>query len=311
MPAFSISRSIQIDAPLDTVFTTVRDFRQWPRWSPWLITEPDCVVSYAEDGRSYAWEGDVVGCGRMKILEESPPSEIRYQLEFLKPWKSKADVGFQFRELDEGTEVTWTMKGSVPFFLFFMKKMMTAGMEMDYERGLSMLKDVIEKGSVPSTLEFEEKMKGAIDYVGFTKACKMEDIGPSMESAFNRMKAWFEGKNCGPSGPPFSIYHKWNMVKRETKYTVGFPVSEIPAEVPEDFVTGTLPEMKAFAIRHTGPYRYLGNAWAAGIMRVRARAFKQRRGIHPFEIYETEPVEGSDDEVVTVVTVVHFPMKEG
>jgi hypothetical protein len=46
------------------------------------------------------------------------------------------------------------MDSKQPFFQFFLKGMMTSLIGMDYERGLRMLKDYVETGSVPSTLEF-------------------------------------------------------------------------------------------------------------------------------------------------------------
>lgn len=308
MPAYLISRSIQVGAPVDQVFARVRDFRQWPEWSPWLIVEPDCVVSYAEDGRSYSWEGDVVGCGRMKILGEDPPSRIHYRLEFLKPWKSVSEVEFRFEEVEDGvTEVTWTMDGRLPFFLFFLKQMMMSGLGMDFERGLTMLKDTIETGSVPFTLEFGEQLRDRVDFVGVKSGCALSRIGPEMESGFARLKSWFSENGIETSGPPMSIYHKWDLAKQETVFTLAFPVDQVPAEVPDDLRVGSQPAMNAFVIRHTGPYRYLGNAWAAGMMRVRAKTFRQRRGIHPFEEYETDPGCGSEKDAVTVV---HFPVRE-
>ena len=50
MPKVSVRKSIVIDAPLEKVYEFVRDFKPWPAWSPWLITDPECKVSYADDG---------------------------------------------------------------------------------------------------------------------------------------------------------------------------------------------------------------------------------------------------------------------
>ena len=70
MPKVSVRKSIVIDAPLEKVYEFVRNFKEWPAWSPWLITDPECKVSYADDGGQYTWEGDVVGqhIGRTKCF---------------------------------------------------------------------------------------------------------------------------------------------------------------------------------------------------------------------------------------------------
>ena len=78
-------------------------------------------MTYADDGRSYTWEGKIVGAGEMQIVGEDAMQSITYKLTFLKPWKSVCDVGFEFTEKDGGVEATWSMDGTLPFFLFFMK----------------------------------------------------------------------------------------------------------------------------------------------------------------------------------------------
>ena len=50
---------------------------------------------------------------------------IEYRLSFLKPWKSVNETRFHLTEQGSGTKVTWSMQGSLPFFMFFLKGMMT------------------------------------------------------------------------------------------------------------------------------------------------------------------------------------------
>ena len=126
MPKVTVRKSIVINAPLEKVYESVRDFKQWRTWSPWLITEPECEVTDADDGAQYGWEGNVVGTGEMSVLSEEKPSEITYQLTFLKPFKSQAGVAMNFASKGGGTEVSWSMDSKLPFFLFFMRPMMTA-----------------------------------------------------------------------------------------------------------------------------------------------------------------------------------------
>jgi|TARA_B110000438_G_scaffold206565_2_gene198288 uncharacterized protein YndB with AHSA1/START domain len=118
MPKFAVSKSIDISKPIEETYACVRDFRTWPTWSPWLITEPEAAMVYAPDGKSYSWDGAVVGSGEMELLSESHPKRLRYQLTFLKPWKSISAVSFHFESTEAGSRVTWTMNGSLPFFSF-------------------------------------------------------------------------------------------------------------------------------------------------------------------------------------------------
>lgn len=170
MSRYFISKSIEIDAPIEKVHASVRDFKQWPAWSPWLIAEPGCPLTFAEDGSSYGWEGSIVGTGSMEVTDEEAPHSITYRLSFLKPMKAESVVQFKFAPKGEGTEVTWTMDGKLPFYLFWMAKMMTTLVGMDYDRGLTMLKDHLETGSVPSKLEFPGIREfGGCSYIGIKR----------------------------------------------------------------------------------------------------------------------------------------------
>ena len=307
MPAFSVRQSKQIKIPIAEVYASVRDFKQWPKWSPWLVSEPDCALEYAKDGKSYSWEGKVIGAGGMEITRESEPNSIDYRLIFLKPWKSEADVKFAFAEKDGGTEVTWSMDSSLPIFIFFMKKMMVAFIGSDYERGLSMLKDHLETGSVLSKLDLvgREQYKG-VHYVGIETACATNDISSAMEKDMKRLGEWIGESKVTPAGPPFSIYRKWDLVKGLAEYTVGFPIHAQSSQLPADLVAGKIPPCEVYKIKHTGSYRHLGNAWTTGHALSRAKVFAFNKKIDAFEIYENDPHVTAEGELVTLL---HFPVR--
>ncbi len=307
MPKFQVSRSVTIKAPADELYAIVRDFRSWPTWSPWLTAEPDCPLDYAEDGLSYSWDGQIIGAGENRVVEEQPPHALHLQVSFIRPWKSQSPVRFLFEPTAEGTKVTWEMDGSLPFFLFWMKAMMRGWIGMDYQRGLTMLKDLAETGEVPSSIEFlgEQSFPG-LDYVGLRTRCSMDDVGTAMEKDFATLNQWLETSGTQPASAPFSAYHKWDFSRGETDYTIGYPVSQTPADLPPGGITGKLPAGRAYVVKHTGPYRHLGNPWSAGFMRGQAKVFRQNKKAVPFEIYENDPRHTPENELVTLL---YFPVK--
>lgn len=307
MPKLTVERSVVIDAPIESIFEHVRNFRHWPDWSPWLIIEKEAQVDFASDGNSYCWKGDVVGSGEIRLLEEIENKRLRLELSIFKPWKSKSDVRFEFLGKGESTEVRWKMKGSLPFFLFFMRRMMEALIGMDYERGLGMLKDFSETGLVASSLEFfpKETYCGG-RYVAVVRDCQIAELGDAMEQDFGALAEHFEGNAIELSAKPFSIYSKWDMSEGTAQYSACFPVKEKPDALAAPFVYGELPELNAFVVQHTGAYRHLGNAWSAGMMRGRQKVFKQSKKLYPFEVYETEIGSVPDAEIVTKI---FFPIK--
>lgn len=300
MPAFQVTRSAGIDSDRESVFSLVRDFRKWPQWSPWLIAEPDCELTFREDGDGYSWDGKIIGSGSIQVTSETGKDRIDLELSFLRPYKSVSNVRFDFSDRDNGTEVAWTMNGSLPAFLFWMKGLMVGMLGMDYDRGLRMLKDLAELGSVPSGLEFTLGSFGGCSYIGIRSSCLFDEMGKTMEADLALLR-----EQLGePTGPPMSIYHKWQISKRLAEFTVAFP-SESTQIDDSRFETGSIASMKTYVVRHTGPYRHLGNAWSAGMMR-NGKTFKKKPFVKPFEVYEKDLEGFGENELVTAV---HLPMR--
>lgn len=307
MPRFHVERSIDIQSDPQTVFELVRDFRTWGRWSPWLIAEPECTVAFSEDGHHYSWDGKIVGTGEIAVTAEKPHQSIDYVLTFLKPMKSTSSVRFEFAETDGQVKCHWTMDSRLPWFLFFMTKMMVSAIGMDYDRGLKMLKDVIETGSSRSNLEFEgiKSYEGG-HYAGIRRQCSMAEIGPVMSADFDQLGSWIKESGVSVKGVPFSAYHEFCPDKDRVDYTVGILTEQIPARMPQGMTQGEMYSGPVYAIKHTGPYHHLANAWASGMMHSRSKVFKSVRKSPPFETYLNDPHQVPENELVTVV---NFPAK--
>ena len=225
MPKLEIESSILIEAPISEVYNLVSEYKRWPEWSPWLVAEREAVLEFGDDGRSYSWDGAIVGSGNMQLLEDETDTSLKMQLTLLTPWKSKSEVHFQFEKAYDNTRVTWRMNGSLPFFMFFLRSMMETLIEMDYERGLRMLKDLVENGSVPSTIELKpEASHPNCQYVGIVRNCSMAEMPDCMGADFGKLKDYFAENQIQLSAPAFSIYSKWNLSKGFVEYTACFPV---------------------------------------------------------------------------------------
>ncbi|MEP4535236.1 MAG: SRPBCC family protein [Cyclobacteriaceae bacterium] len=307
MPKMILDRSIEIDAPKDKVFQVISDFNHWKPWSPWMIMEPEATMTIDEDSRYYSWEGKRVGTGNMKIRSEVENTSVDYDLNFLTPWKSYADVRFELEEKEGKTTATWFMESSLPWFLFWMKKMMTAFVGMDFQRGLNMLKEYVESGAVSSRLDFVGKSTyPGCKYIGIKTDCTIDSISEAMSGDIDKLMT-VAGQNIdNVAGEIFSIYHKWDMVKRKVSYTSGVPVKEIPADLPEGLIAGVIPELSVYTLRHVGPYLHLGNAWTTLYSMERNKEIKCDKKHHPFETYMNNPAEVSPAELITEI---HFPLK--
>ena len=309
MPAFHVSRSMVIDCSTVEAFERVKDFSTWTEWSPWLPADPDAIVTISRDPASldshYHWEGDLVGEGHMVNLELNEGRSIHQSLDFIKPWKSNSKVTWEFAQTDHGTKVTWNMVGSLPWFMFWMKGMMTGFISMDYDRGLLKLKDLIELGTIPSTTEVRgiENVE-RLRMFGVRNVCRLEEIGPQMTQSFNAAEAAFSGAGISHSGEMISVYTKLNIGKSTFDYISGYVV-DTDAICPADLVEWSTPQTNAYVVSHTGPYRHLGNAWGIANQHVRYKKLKMRKS-GDFEIYRTTPDQVSETEVVTDI---YLPVK--
>ena len=300
MPKTYVEKSISIAASLEKVKSVITDFNYWKPWSPWFILEPDAKVSIAPDGKTHEWEGKRIGSGIIKVIAESD-TVINYDLKFLKPWKSQSKTDFILEKIDENTtKLTWTMDGSLPFFMFWMKKMMERLIGMDYDRGLLMLKDYVEKGHIDAKLEFlgESQFEGC-QFVGIKSECTIDNIGEVMSEDFKKLADFAKENEDNVTCDWFSIYHKFDFNKNRVVYTSGIGIKSDPQSIPAGMIKGNLPATKVHTVRHIGPYELSGNGWSAIMAMERAKEFKQNKKIPPMEFYRNSPMDTEPKDLIS------------
>ena len=306
---YHIARSIQIDAPKNTVMPLLQDFNNWNSWSPWTVAEPDCPVDVdgtpASPGHSMKWDGKIIGSGQ-NVLVAQDDQNLTYDLSFIKPFKSQAKTAFNIQEKNGGTEVTWTMDSKMPFFMFFMVPMIKSMVSMDYDRGLRMLKEMAEEGKINATTTNKgmADLKG-FSYIGIQRTVSINEIGEKMEKDYATLKEELVHKHNIEPDQWVALYPKFNMKKMEMTYIAAITDEALGnATIPSHYVRGEVKTSKALEIKHDGPYDFIGNAWSMGSMYLRAKKIKQS-GV-PFEKYWNHPEDVSPEELQTSI---YFPVK--
>ena len=300
MPKTHVEKSISIAASAEKVKSIITDFNQWKPWSPWFILEPETKDSVSADGKSHEWDGKRIGSGIISIIGEKE-SLIQYDLKFLKPWKSEAKTDFIIEKIDENTtNLTWTMDGSLPFFMFWMKPMMERLIGMDYDRGLLMLKDYIEKGKVDAKLEFlgESNYPGC-KFVGIKRECTIDNIGDFMTADFQKIAAFAKKNTDLVTDEWFSVYHKFDFNRNKVVYVSGVSVISEHKNLPTELFNGSLPTTKIQTVRHIVPYELSGNGWSAIMAMERAKEFKKNKKISPIEFYRNSPMETEAKDLIS------------
>lgn len=306
---FEVRKSIEIDASTAKVRELVEDFSHWNSWSPWTIVEPNCSVdvvgSPRESGHSMSWDGEVIGSGK-NTLQSLEAHQLNYDLEFFKPWKSKAKASFLFEEIGNQTKVTWIMNSSMPFFMFFMIKTMKNWIGMDYERGLRMLKEVSEKGSVKCETANNGTVKyDGFSYVGIKRTVPISDMPATMANDFEKLVNDIVVNGQKGAKHWVCIYPKFDLKNMQATYIAAVSDEDLAnVNLDSEYVKGQIDDSKMLEIKHDGSYDFLGNAWSMGMMYMRAKKLKGNG--FPFEQYWNSPMEEAPDDLKTSI---YFPLK--
>ncbi|MEM6768412.1 MAG: SRPBCC family protein [Bacteroidota bacterium] len=152
---YKVERSLTMDAPAETIFAHVNDFKQWPNWMPWIQKDPNMALTFGEntqgEGGWYSWQSDndEVGNGKLSIVESQAGTFIKTKLEF-----EGMDPGYgswTFEPSGDQTTVTWGMEGDMGMNPIgkVIAQFMDGMVGPDFEKGLASIKEITEK-------EFEE-----------------------------------------------------------------------------------------------------------------------------------------------------------
>ena len=306
--AVRVEKSINISAPLEKVRSSILDFHHWKKWSPWSVIDPDQKYNISGGAGALnsrmSWEGEFAGSGSI-VLTASDDSKLSYKLEFQKPWRLTAFASFHFDSSNENTKVTWKMTAKLPFFLFFMSSLVQTTKSMEAQRGLVMLKDLVEKGSI----NVQTVHQGIVDFEGFSyvgrqSTSSVEEIPKYMSKDFQKIM-----EDCQRLGKKFqhilAVYTKSNMRTGEMTYISAVSDENLQGiQLDSDYVKGQVQTQKMLEIKHHGSYKFLGNAWAMGPAVMHTQ--KLRGNGSPFEYYHNDPRTTEESDLSTSI---FFPIK--
>ena len=139
-PDYKIERSIEINVPTYIVYEQVTDLHQWENWAIWWKKDTAMITNYSGEerglGAKMIWTSDVVGDGDLEIIECSSQG--------MKTKLAWGNGSWHFEETENGTNVSWSMSGKMPFFMRFMTMFIEDMVAPDFEKGLTGLKEVCE-----------------------------------------------------------------------------------------------------------------------------------------------------------------------
>lgn len=270
-----VERSIEIQRPVNTVFTVINRFEAFPSWSPWSDRDPEVNYRFSGPasgvGARMDWSGDprLVGTGWMEITESRPNSMVRAQLVLEE--QGRADTRFTIERIAGGARVTWSfdtdllegqgMFGALMsryFGLFFDR-----WIGGDFENGLGDLKTYAE--SLPaadfSGLEVELLDVEPVDilYVSGPRSRENKAVAGGLASAYQEISSFMVLHGIENTAQPMALTRSWN--DGSFSFEAAIPVKRVDIPVTGSIKWGTSPSGQAVRVIHRGTYDTMSQSY--------------------------------------------------
>lgn len=290
---YEVQRTRIIKAPIGLVFSTVNDYKTWQYWGPWQEIDSTIVYEFPSNtvgvGATYSWKG-ASGNGSMENLAVVPNASIDDVIHF--EGQGDANGYWRFKKLETGVEVSWGIKGEMPFLARFMAAKMDAEIGPMFERGLELLDNYV----VNEMKVYSIESTGAVDYGGGyyifqTTSCKFDEVAVKMEEIFKNLNAFMQSNNITAAGKPFNLNHKWDEALQTAIFSTCIPIKARLITTDKTVQVGMMKPQRVFKTILTGHYDYSNLAWEAAYKNLEVQGFKAIPAGEPFEVYMTNPEE--------------------
>ncbi len=237
--AYRIERSMEIEAPTETVYEQVRLFKNFTNWSPWHFMDPDMKISIegpdGEVGTVYRWDSNDkrVGKGYQKILTATP-GRLEYEVDF---GLGVSPSFFSLKGDSSLTTITWVLDMHLPFLMRAggMLTDINTYVGKDYENGLANLKKYCEALNPKKYRGFKvlEVERDTIQYAMIRQEVDFQDIStffgtqiPIALEASNKAGATMKGL-------PTGLFWQYDTVAMKTDMAVAIPLEKPMKSIPE------------------------------------------------------------------------------
>jgi len=259
---YHAERTVLINAPQTMIFNHVKYWRNWQAWSPWAAQDSLMQVTIegidGEVGSIYKWIGDsdITGKGEMTNTGLQESEEITYHLHFIEPWESESDGYVRLKESDsEEVEVAWGFQGEMPFpwniFMLFMS--MDEAIGEDFERGLILLKNIVEKEKAAiEVFEVQKQIFPAKNYAGIREIVPFNEMPVFFQNSYAKIQQGIQKKGLKVTGAPAGLYYTWDEQYEKSDMVAAFPIrGNLKTDDIEMF---HIPVQTAYMINYYGSY---------------------------------------------------------
>lgn len=265
---YDVRRSRSIAADPVVVYNDLNDYKNWSDWGPWFEEDSTLTVQYESKTKGndagYSWTSEKDGGGRMRTLKTNPPERLDQEIIFNTPFgEMRSEVYWIIKKTETGTDLTWGIKGEMPFLSRFMVDKMEAQMGPMQERGLELFDESIQR----KLRIFSVDHMGVVDYSGgfylyLSTSSKISEIERKSAGMLRQIQKYVKSNKIRVTGSPFTLYHKFDEENGTAMFSVAYPIAErIITEKGSDLLTGYMERGKYSKSVLKGSYENTASAW--------------------------------------------------
>ena len=313
---YQVERSRFITAPHSMVYNYINDYQKWPVWSPWMEKETGAEIAFSDPSfgkdATYSWKGEEIGEGSMTTLYSAGDSLLQ-QIEFIKPYQSKAEVYWTLERKKTGVEVSWGMQGDMAFmekaYMIFQGKDMDNLIGPDYERGLLNLDHVLQ----------EEMARYSIDHSGVTQygggfslyqttSSTISGAGEQIATLMKEVDSYMDREDINAAGAPFVTIDKWDRENDAALLSVHIPVRDkIKVASGSTVLNGFTEPGPYYKTTLKGDHKNLKEAHEKAQFNIQKEALLIDEEKPPFEVFVIAP--NQTDNPAEWITEIYIPLK--
>ena len=134
---YQITEEVIIKAHPKPIYNSIADLNKLAEWSALIQLYPNTKSFVNENTLFWEKEGSKVHLGEISVLEANQDSTVKLKV-ILEDYASSPEPLYTITKTDEGTKVTVTDAGKIPYFMRYFA--IEEAISTQYKRGLANLK---------------------------------------------------------------------------------------------------------------------------------------------------------------------------
>ena len=297
---YQVEETKVITAPVEMVFQEVNEYKNWENWEPWSAEADDMIIEYGAktsgDSASYSWKSESAGDGEIRTIAAKPYSEIEQEITFKTSFGESTSQGYwKFNEIENGTEVTWGIKGHQSFMeklaFTFQDESISEMMRPMFQKGLNNMESVVLNKMDKYAINIDGIIQHGGGYFMYTTtASKISQVDEKMVSMIQEVSSYMEENDIEKSGNPFVLYNDLNEESGTAICSAGiFTPSEVITPNASEILNGFMPNQKVLKTTLKGDYKNLKEAWATAYNYTKENNLEIAEDAKTFEVHLTSP----------------------